>query len=257
MSIKTVDEMFDQIKGQASDYIETQGRAMADDALHAISKKIEKGIVKKIGDKEIKKVVSGGLAKMSSVDDLMEVSGAVGDVREYVEKFMNGELTRAEVVENIAEKTETLISAITEKLATGIAAAEGAGNLAPAIGSAAGYAAAKAFHEAVAPILNAAKRAKEAKERYEFLHGMYEESIRQMCESRDKFEQETATIFANRQDMVDKCFTQIDIAVKSRNVDEVSAALNQIAMEFGSELTFKTLDEFDDFVLNSDKELIL
>lgn len=133
MPIKTVDEMFDQIKGQASDYIEAQGRAMADDALHAISKKIEKGIVKKIGDKEIKKVVSGGLVKMSSVDDLMEVSGAVGDVREYVEKFMNGELTRAEVVENIAEKTENLISAITEKLATGIAVAEGAGNLAPAI----------------------------------------------------------------------------------------------------------------------------
>ena len=244
MPIKPMDEMFDQLKGQAAGYIETQGRDIADEALQTISKKIKKGIVKKITNKEIKKAVTGGLTKISSVDGLVEVSGAVGDVREYVQKFLNGELTRAEVVENIAEKTENLVATIAETIATGIAAAEGAGNLAPTIGAASGYAAAKVFHEAVAPILNAAKRAKEARERYEFLHGMYEESIRQMQESREKFEHETEVLFSNRQDLVNKCFAQMDAAVQSRDANEASIALNQLATEFGGELKFKTKEEF-------------
>lgn len=257
MPVNNSKELFEQIATQASDYVEMQGREMANDALQAISKKIEKNVIKKIGDKDIRELASHELKSISNVDGMIEAVGSVEEIKEFIEKYINGETTRGEVIENISDKAAVFVSSAVERIATGLAAAKGSGSFAPAIGAAAGYVAGNIFREAVAPIVNAAKRANQSRKQYEFLHGMYEESIRQMQERRIQFEEETLALFTNRKELIDSCFSQLDSAVKSRNVNKASSALNQIAQEFGSELKFKTLEEFDDFISNSNEELVL
>ena len=114
------------------------------------------------------------------------------------------------------------------------------------------------FREFVAPFINAAVEAKRARKEYEELHEIIEAAIQQMRLQREQFEKATSELFAHRQELIDNSFQNLDEAVADKNVNQASAALNNIAKEFsGSKgLTFQTLDEFEDF-MNSDEEFTM
>ena len=263
---KQFDMAVDQWTDEVVDDIKVQGKAMADKAIKSVSKKVQKEFLNKIEDKALREAASGTLKKISSVDDLINAFESVkdgsilfkdtlGEMGTDVSKFLKGEMDRVDLMESMANRADKYISDIVGKMAT--AAAAEFGTLAPAIGEMAGYIASKMFREAVAPFLNAAIRAKYAKQRYEQLHGFYEEAIEQMQQQLELFEHETAELFNRRQDLIDDCIAKLDAAMTVNDVNKASEALNSLAKEFGEELQFKNSDEFKDFILNSDEELVL
>ena len=183
------------------------------------------------------------------------LKSTLGDIGDDVEIFLKGGIDRVELYERIVDKAGDFIPGTIEKIATTVSAEFGP--LASAVGKLAGYIAGSLFREAVAPFLNAVRRAKYARERYEQLHGFYEEAIAQMQSQRQLFERETAALFQRRQQLIDDSFAKLDAALSISDVNRASDALNSIAKEFGEELKFKNVDEFNASILNSDEELIL
>ena len=180
---------------------------------------------------------------------LKETLGAAG---RDIEKFLGGQMDRADLMVSLADKAENYIEDTFTKMAT-VYAAE-FGPLAPEIGKLGGYIAANMFREFVSPFVNAAVEAKRARKEYEELHEIIEASIQQMRLQREQFEKATAELFARRQNLIDNSFQELDAA---GDVNQKSAALNKIAGEFngGKGLTVKTLDEFEEF-MNNDEEFL-
>ena len=263
---KQFDMAVDQWTDEVVDDIKGQGKSMADKAIQSVSNRVQKEFVNKIGDKALREAASGTLKKISSVDGLINAFESVkdgsilfkdtlGEMGTDVSKFLKGEMDRVDLMESMANRADKYISNIVGKMAT--AAAAEFGTLAPAIGEMAGYIASKMFREAVAPFLNAAIRAKYAKQRYEQLHGFYEEAIAQMQQQRQKFIRETAAKFEQQQRLVDECFNKLDEALSVNDVNGASAALNGIAQGIGGqELQFKTFDDFRKQV-KSKKKLVM
>lgn len=129
------------------------------------------------------------------------------------------------------------------------------GAAAPVIGYIAGYVAGNLIREAVAPFVNAARKAKWAKERYEKIYELSDQAVRQMQEQRFLFEQETAKLFNNRQKLIDESIFALDQAVKTKDANVASAALDKISREFGNGNKLVTFEEFDDFIMNGKEEL--
>ena len=76
-----------------------------------------------------------------------------------------------------------------------------------------------------------------------------------MQEQRFLFEQETAKLFNNRQKLIDESIFALDQAVKTKNANVASAALDKISREFGNGNKLVTFEEFDDFIMNGKEEL--
>lgn len=184
------------------------------------------------------------------IDAFKSIQGNAGLLKETLGEQMD----RADLMVSLANRAEKYIEDIFTKMTTAVAAEFG--SLAGEIGKMGGYIAASLFREAVAPFINAAQRAKMARQKYFELHEIYENAIKQMQIQRENFEWATAELFAHRKDLIDKCFVALDATV---DVEESSKIFDGISKEFtgGKGLKFKSQDEFDDFILNSDEELIL
>ena len=230
------------------DYVEEKAKQIGDDILKNVTQKASKEIVSRIEDKAIKGIAKKGLKQLSSVDGVVEVGKCIG-------KFLDGELDRAELMQTVTDRAADYVALIAEKLATGIAAGVGAGPAAPVIGYLAGYVAGNLLRQVVAPFINAARKAKWAKERYEQVHALSEQSIKQMQEQRRLFEQETAKLFRDRQKLIDESLGAIDDAIKAQDVNKASMALDKISQEFGKTNKLSTFEEFDAFIMNGEGEI--
>ena len=264
---RNLDSMADEFRDEALETFENEGRQMADQAIQSVSERITKEFTDKIEDKELRAAFDGTMKKMDTAGELISAFKAVGgnsellhksvdEIQKNIGKFVDGDLTRADLMVSMADTAEVYITSTVEKMAT-LSAAE-YGPLAPVIGQMAGYVAGSLFKEAVAPFINAAKRAQMARKKYEQLHGLYEAAIEQMQKQREEFERETEALFSRRQDIIDACFTNLDAAISQKNVDKASAALDEVAKEFsgGKGLKFKKLSEFDDFMTKGEEEFI-
>ena len=238
----------DTAEAAAIDYVEEKAKKIGDDILKNVTQKASKEIVSRIEDKTIKSITKKGLKQLSSVDGVVEVGKCIA-------KFLDGDLDRAELMQTVTDKAADYVTLIAEKIATGMAVGVGAGPAAPVIGYLAGYVAGNLLRQAAAPFINAARKAKWAKERYEQVHALSEQSIKQMQEQRHMFEQETARLFGKRQKLIDESIMAIDAAMESRDVDTIAAALDRISHEFGGCNKLSTFEEFDDFMLNGEEEI--
>lgn len=265
---RELDSMVDELKETAITEFENEGRAVVDETIQNVTERITNDFIDKIADEDLRNAAAGTMKKMDSAGELISAFKAVGgnsellhksvdEISKNVGKFANGELERADLMVSVADTAEIYITNTIEKMAT-ISAAE-YGALAPVIGKMAGYVAGSLFKEAVGPFIRAAKRAQMACKNYEKLHGIYEEAIAQMQQQRADFERATEELFSRRQDIIDACFANLDAAISQKDVNKASAALDEVAKEFngGKGLKFKTLEEFDDFICNSDEELVL
>ena len=246
------DAVIDEIKGDV--------KKQVDKGIQRIADKVQQDFISKIGNDTLRDATSATLGKLASVDGLIgafkSVQGASGLIHQTfgemgrdIEKFIGGEMTRADLMDSMAQRAESCISATFSKMAT-TAAAE-FGPLAPVIGEVAGYIAGKMFREAVAPFINAARKAQMAREKYERLHALYEESNAQMRLQRQQFERETAELFEHRQQLIDDCFEVLDGSISVETISEekankISAALDRLARNVsgGNGLQFQTKDEF-------------
>ena len=248
--------------------IKGEVKAKVDEQIQNVADKVQKKFIDNIGDDILRNASTKTLKKVASVDGLIgafrSIQGNAGLLKETlgeagrdIEKFLGGQMDRADLMVSLANRAEKYISDTFTKMVT-VAAAE-FGPLATKIGEFGGYIAANLFREAVAPFINAAQRAKMAREKYFALHEIYENAIKQMQLQREKFERATSELFAHRKDLIDKCFVELDAAISVDDVNKASRSFEGMSKEFtgGKGLKFKSQDEFDDFILNSDEELIL
>lgn len=240
------DAVIDEIKGDV--------KKQVDKGIQRIADRVQEEFVSKIGNDTLRNATSATLGKLASVDGLLgafkSVQGAsglihqtFGDMGRDIEKFIGGEMTRADLMDSMAQRAENCISTTFSKMAT-TAAAE-FGPLAPVIGEVAGYIAGKMFRAAVAPFINAARRAQIAQEKYERLHPIYEEAIAQMESRRQKFIEKMTEIFGQQEKLIETSLVELENAFVVNDSEKFTKALNDIASGIGGqELPVKSLDDF-------------
>lgn len=234
---------------------EIQGQQMSEEVIHAVIQRVQDKLYDEIDETDLHSDAPNTLREYT-INDKALLKATIGDISSDFEKFVGGQMDRIELMESTTDKAANYIYTVVEKTVTGLATAE-FGVLAPKIGALAGYVAGGLFRDAAAPFINAAKRAKFVRERYETLHGFYEQAIITMQQQRQTFEFETTALFERRQVLIEECFQELDSALTNSDVDKASNALNKISNEFGRELTFKAKKDFDEFILNSDDDLVL
>ena len=261
-----LDSAIEEWADNAVTELKNQGKEMADSAIQAVSEKVQKKFIDKIEDEALKEAATGTLKKISNVDELIGAFNSIqgnsgllhqtyGEIGRDIEKFIGGKMTRADLMESMADKAEKYISNTVEKMATALASEYGA--LAPVIGKMAGYIAGNLFRETVAPFLNAARRAQMAREKYEQLHGLYEEAIAQAKLQRQKFIAVVTEIFEQQEHLINESLNKLDAALNINDHAQATDALNSIAAGIGGhELEVKSFDDFRQRIKNR-KKLIM
>lgn len=258
----TIEEWADETISE----LQEQGKEMADKAIQAVSKKVQEKFIDNIEDEALKQAATGTLTKLSSVDGLIGAFNSIqgnsgllhqtyGEIGRDIEKFIGGKMTRADLMESMADKAEKYISETVEKMVTTLAAEYGV--LAPVIGEMSGYIAGTLFRETVAPFINAARRAQMAREKYEQLHGLYEEAIAQAKIQRQKFIEVVTEIFDQQEQLINESLSKLDAALNINNHVQATEALNKLAEGIGGqELDVKSFDDFRQRI-KSRKKLIM
>lgn len=232
-------------RGTAEKYVKGYGAEIAAEA----AKQLSKAVQKKVKDKAMRDLALRGCEALKNPDTLMKNAQAMIAIGGSVKRFLNGEITKAAMLQEIGEEGSGVVMASAfgtiGMMAGGIFAGPLGMATGEAVGSMIGYYANGMLYGAV---VQAFEEAEASRERYAFIHEFCEESIRSMEEQRLRFEQETAELFANREKIINDSFAKMGTALKTKDFEALSEALNQIAESFGGELQFKTEEELDAFM---------
>lgn len=178
-----------------------------------------------------------------------------------IKKYIKGEIPRSEFFESMINESSEIVSKIVQNFTSGTVYATSFLIGAPlpervteAIGLLAGTIAGKIFCVAFQPCVSFARK-KEMMTRYNELHEFYQEMMIHLRRQREHFRQEVSFLFQQRQELAEMVFEMLE---ESKDVDEISKALNNLAVNVsGRGLRFGTYNEFEDFILNSNEELVL
>ena len=230
-------------KNTAIEYGKQHDAELAVEALKVLSERAEKEIKNEMFRNGIVTV----LDQIANSKTLTGVAGAVYDISKTFGKLLNGEISKTEFLRELGEKgTGAVVSSVYATFGTMIGTGIGGplgGAIGGSIGSAVGYFANSLLYGSV---LKAFEDAEIARKRYETMHVFYEYYITEMERQRQEFERKVAQFLSNRQRVIGSSLNQFEFALENRDFDSMSAALNDIAQEFGGELQFKTRKEFND-----------
>ena len=233
-------------KNSAVTYTKRQGAELATSAIKELSKLAEKEIKNQL----LKNTATSALNALANSNTFMQVADAVYDVGKSLKRWLDGEITGTEFLREVGQKgTGVIVSGVFATLGTAVA-----GPIGTAIGSAVGYFATNLLYGSV---MQAFEEAELSRKRYEAIHAFCEESIKEMEIQRQEFERNVAQFLSERQQVIDRSLKDFEASMQMNDMTGVSAALNEIAMEFGGELQFKNRDEFDKFMLDDDSDFIL
>lgn len=174
-------------------------------------------------------------------------------------KFARGDMATSAFVESTVEKVSGFVAKAVKGVAIVTFGVMTLGTIeipSEWIGAAASAITSKIFCAVFSPLVNYLRK-KEAREEFERLYGFYEGAIAQLKQQRELFERATSELFEYRQALIDSCMKNLDAAFSDEDADRITESLSQIVSEFGGELKFKNFSEFDEFMQNSDEELIL
>ena len=227
-------------------YGKKQGAEIAAEAIKSLAKLAEKEIQNQIA----KNAVTSTLNALANSNTLIQVAGAAIDIGKSLKSWIDGEISGTELLREIGQKgTGVIVSGVFATLGTAVA-----GPIGTAIGSAVGYFATNLLYGSV---MQSFEEAELSRKRYEAIHAFCEESIREMEIQRREFERNVAQFLSERQAVIDDSLNNFEAAMRKNDMTAVSAALNEIAMEFGGQLQFKNRDEFDKFMLDKDSVFVL
>ena len=241
---------------------------LADQTIKAVSKKVKA----KFSSDDLKNINATDADNFSD-DGILDVSEnsitsnnvwlaeKVVNIGADIKNFVAGKIPKSVFIESMANNVSGFVSKIVKGITIFTAGLMGTPFGAPFeliewMGTFAGAVASKIFCAVFDPLVKYFRK-QEAKKEFEFLHNFYEASILEMQKQREIFESATAQLFKNRQNLIDSCLKKLDDSFNSKDADELSKSLEKIAASFGGELKFKNFAEFDNFMLNSDEELIL
>lgn len=178
------------------------------------------------------------------------IAAGVVDCGVSVYKYAKGEITGEQATEQIGQNGFSTMSGIY----TGASAGMIFGPVGAAIGSISGYIIASSLFQSSISILNEAKLAKEESER---IRAICEESLIQMQLARKELDGIIDKHISKRAKVFDECFNNIESAITSWDADLMADGLAVISETFGKSLPFKNFDEFDELMLDDDKEFVL
>ena len=260
--------MVDDYVDEQLDIYKQQGKELADKAIKSVGKRVQKEFIDKIEDKAFKKAASSTLKKFSSVDNILGAFKSIKDdvemlqnasqdvqvIAGYFQDFLEGKIDRVQMMEMAVDKADEYISNLVGSIATKMAVEFGP--LAPEVGAFASEVASKMFREACLPVIQAAKRAKVARENYELLHGIYEEAIVQKQHQREIFINKMTAKFQANEKLINESLDELDRALSVNDVNKISSTLNNLAKDIGGrELPIKSREAFDDIILNKKGKL--
>ena len=223
----------------ARDYMEKHGDKLVREAVAELAKQAEKRIANEL----VRRTAVTALTKIGNANAVMNVAGAAYDIGKSIKRFMDGEITQAQLMREIGEKgTGAVVSAAFAMVGTAVGGPIGA-----AIGSLAGYLATNLLYGSVMSAFDAADR---AKSEYYQVAAACDEAIRLMRQRREQFERETQALFAHRERVFKDSFDRLEKAVRTNDMDAFAVSMNNIAAAFGKELQFKNFDEFDKFMMD-------
>ena len=211
---------------------------------------LTKQVEKRVANEMVRRTAVTALTKIGNANALMNVAGAAYDIGKSFKRFMDGEITQAELMREIGEKgTGAVVSAAFAMVGTAVGGPIGA-----AIGSLAGYLATNLLYGSVLSAFDAADR---AKSEYYQVAAACDEAIRLMRQRRAQFERETQALFDHRKRVFKDSFDRLERAVRTNDMDAFSTSMNNIAAAFGKELQIKNFDEFDKFMMDDNSVLRL
>ena len=101
-------------------------------------------------------------------------------------------------------------------------------------------------------ILQAFESAKQSKLNYERNHALVEESIRIMRVRRKQFEFDVEELLGHRSEVIKQSFYTMDVAIAEDDMNCFIEGIENIVTEFGGEMQFHNMEEFDDFMISDD-----
>ena len=221
-----------------------RGEELVRESLKELSKKAEREIKNKV----LRDMSTTALKKLAEPGVLVEGAGYLIDVGQSLRELLDGKITKGEFMRIVGEKGTAFVVSGTLS-AIGAIAGSAAGPIGTwiggAIGSMVGYFATNCLFGSV---MRAFDEADLSRKRYEMIREFCEYSIRERKTQRIEFERSVKEFLGRRQEVIDRTLNDYEASMKADDIDGMSAALNELAKEFGGELQCKTFDEFDDFM---------
>ena len=238
----TVDIAVNTTKNTAVRYTKEHGADIAAKALKELATRAEIRVLNKLADS----------------NTLTNIAGTVYNIGSAFKRLINGEITEIEFLREIGEKgTAAVVSGVYATVGTTagtLIAGPLGGVIGGAIGSAVEYFATNLLYGAV---LQSLEEAKTSRQRYEAMKTFCDYYIPEMERQRLEFKRKVAQFLSDRQQVIDTSLNRFEAAVRSKNFDGVSSALNNIAEEFGGSLQFKNFDELNRFMLDKNSTFVL
>jgi hypothetical protein len=191
-----------------------------------------------------------GVKALSESNVAVAIAAGVIDIGASVYSFAKGEITTEELMERVGQTG----TCTTYSLYTGAAAGSIFGPVGAVMGSTAGYLIAASIYQSATAIFKEARLAETEAAR---IIAMCEVACQILKEQRAEFKRLFEVNFQVRCAEFEACFAAIDAGLASNNYEATSQSIIDFAALFGKKLRFETFEEFDDFMLNSDKPLIL
>ena len=217
-------------KDSARRYMEEHGAELAKEAIETITRKA----AEKVGNQAVKMAITKAGTSLANVNTVTAVAGAIYDIGKSFKDFLNGDITKAELLRQIGEKGS---AACLSSVYASVGAVAGS--------IAVGYVASSLLYGSV---LQAFEAEEAARARAEQTHAFCEAAIRRMKTERAEFERQAEILFQNREAAFAAGFRQMEAALLDDDFDRFSNGLNEFANSFGQKLQFTTFEEFDAFM---------
>lgn len=218
-------------------YTKQEGEKIAEQALKSLAAEAEK----KLGQT----LAVDTLKKFANSNAIITTAGAIYDIGKDFNLLIDGKISVREFVTQVTEKG---IDIVVQNAAT---------VLGTVIGSVINYFASSFLNGVVNRIRSARAEVIESRKRYEFIHAFCEYQIQKLESERIEFERRASEFLSNRQHVIDVSLAEYESALLDGDFERISSALNDICVEFGGSLQFKTMKEFDDFMLDDSQSFQL
>ena len=223
----------------------------------------EKEAVKNVAKDSIKGYVDGiisvGMRNASKKIDVKMLSkshvataiaSAIIDTGDTIYRYGKGEISEEETMKRLGETGFSNLSAIY----VGSAAGAIFGAPAAVLGSIAGYMLATSVYQSCITIIQEAQLAEKEAERIE---NICMEAAKAAMKQREEFKAAIGDYLSSNQAIFDECFQTIEEALNADHPITAIQALSNLTIRFGKKLQLTDFEDFDEFMIESDKPLVL
>jgi len=194
--------------------------------------------------------LDNGLGVLAKSNVATAVAVTTINVSKSIIKYTKGEISLEEMTLEMGKNGAQSVSGLYFGIAGGVVG----GPVGALVGSMAGYMIANISYQTV---VDAIQSAKLAKEQYEKLKPIYEESIAQMERMEKEFRLLMHQYFKETNTYIDKSFKFINSALISGDTETMSVGVINLVSIFGKNLEVMTYSEFNEFMADNNSILKL